>query len=132
MLQRSFLQPTGLLEPVPGFSAALLGLLLFGIWASIALQTQDWFDESQSAYMGRALFIGFTVIQMVISMFMAPGQYTEHDRIFPGQEYVQLLLMACAVVAVPFLLIPKPLLYYLDMTYHKLKLEHRVRVLLII
>jgi len=55
-----------------GFSAALLGLLLFGIWASMTLQTQDWFDESQSAYMGRALFIGFTVIQMVISMFMAP------------------------------------------------------------
>lgn len=55
-----------------GFSGALLGLLLFGIWASMSLQTADWFDVSQSAYMGRALFIAFTVIQMVIGLFMAP------------------------------------------------------------
>ena len=55
-----------------GFSAALLGLLLFGIWATTALTTTNWLDNTQTAYMGRALFIAFTVIQMVISLFMAP------------------------------------------------------------
>lgn len=55
-----------------GFSAALLGLLLFGIWASTAIATTDWVDTTDNAYMGRTLFIAFTVIQMVIGLFMAP------------------------------------------------------------
>ena len=59
-------------------------------------------------------------------MFMSPGVYTEEDRLYAGQEYVQLLLMLVAVVAVPFLLIPKPLLHYRDMqAAAKLKEEER-------
>jgi ABC-type transport system involved in multi-copper enzyme maturation permease subunit len=54
-----------------GFSGALLGILLLGIWASVAFTTQST-DLSDSAWMGRALFIAFTVMQMVISLFMAP------------------------------------------------------------
>lgn len=55
-----------------GFSGALLALLLFGIWASMAVTTADWVDKSDTAWMGRVLFITFTVMQMVISLFMAP------------------------------------------------------------
>lgn len=55
-----------------GFSGALLALLLFGIYASIYFTSSDWFDQSDNAVMGRVLFVGFTVIQMVIALFMAP------------------------------------------------------------
>ena len=55
-----------------------------------------------------------SLLNTLIAMFMSPGVYTEESRIFPGQEYVQLLLLPSAVVAVPFLLIPKPLLFYLE------------------
>ena len=55
-----------------GFSAALLVLLLFGIWTTIAFQTSGFVDLSQQQYMGRYLFVAFTVIQMVIGLFMAP------------------------------------------------------------
>ena len=67
-----------------------------------------------------------SLLNTLISMFMSPGVYTEEDRLYAGQEYVQLLLMLVAVVAVPFLLIPKPLLHYRDMqAAAKLKEEER-------
>ena len=56
-----------------------------------------------------------SLLNTLISMFMSPGVYTEEDRLYVGQEYVQLLLMLIAVIAVPFLLLPKPLLHYWDM-----------------
>ena len=56
-----------------------------------------------------------SLLNTLISMFMSPGVYTEEDRLYWGQEYVQLLLMLVAVVAVPFLLLPKPLLHYWDL-----------------
>jgi V-type H+-transporting ATPase subunit a len=48
-------------------------------------------------------------------MFMSPGKYTEADMLYEGQDHFQLFLLVIAVTAVPFLLIPKPLLFYLDM-----------------
>ena len=56
-----------------------------------------------------------SLLNTLISMFMSPGVYTEEDRLFAGQEYVQLFLMLIAVVAVPFLLLPKPILHYYDL-----------------
>ncbi|MFK7928992.1 MAG: ABC transporter permease [Myxococcota bacterium] len=55
-----------------GFSGALLVLLLFGIWTTIAFQTSGWVELTEQQYMGRYLFISFTVIQMVIGLCMAP------------------------------------------------------------
>ena len=59
-----------------------------------------------------------SLLNTLIAMFMSPGVYTEEDRLYGGQEYLQLLLVLVAVVAVPFLLIPKPLLFYLDQKRH--------------
>jgi len=56
-----------------------------------------------------------SLLNTLISMFMSPGVYTEEDRLFDGQEYIQLFLMLLAVVAVPFLLLPKPILHYYDL-----------------
>jgi len=55
-----------------------------------------------------------SLLNTLISMFMSPGVYTEESRLFPHQETLQLFLLLLALVAVPFLLIPKPLLAYLD------------------
>ena len=56
-----------------------------------------------------------SLLNTLISMFMAPGKYTETDRLYWGQEWVQLFLVLIAVLAVPMLLVPKPYLHYLDM-----------------
>ncbi|KAL3903468.1 MAG: hypothetical protein SGPRY_011663 [Prymnesium sp.] len=55
-----------------------------------------------------------SLLNVLISMFMSPTTYTEPGRLFEGQEKVQLCLLLAAVTAVPFLLLPKPLLYLLD------------------
>jgi len=56
-----------------------------------------------------------SLLNVLISMFMSPGKYTEDDMIYEGQDSVQLFLLLIAVCAVPLLLIPKPLLFYFDM-----------------
>ena len=56
-----------------------------------------------------------SLLNILIGMFMAPGEYKEVHRIFPYQEKVQLVLLAVALAAVPLLLVPKPLLAILDM-----------------
>jgi len=76
-----------------------LVVLIFSKWAT------DWVGEARVAP---------SLLNTLIAMFMSPGVYTEDSRIIPGQEYIQLFLITCAVIAVPFLLIPKPLLFYLD------------------
>ncbi|KAL1495678.1 hypothetical protein AB1Y20_016542 [Prymnesium parvum] len=55
-----------------------------------------------------------SLLNVLISMFMSPGTYTEPGRVFEGQEHVQLVLLLVAVAAVPCLLLPKPILIYLD------------------
>ncbi|TVQ89964.1 MAG: hypothetical protein EA397_13470 [Deltaproteobacteria bacterium] len=55
-----------------GFSALLLGVLVFGIWSMTFVASQDLLDNDNAPLMGRALFITFTVIQMLIGLLMAP------------------------------------------------------------
>lgn len=59
-----------------------------------------------------------SLLNTLIAMFMSPGTYTEKARLYPGQEYLQLFLVLCAVIAVPCLLLPKPILLLLE---HKAK-----------
>uniref|UniRef100_A0A7S0P583 V-type proton ATPase subunit a n=1 Tax=Calcidiscus leptoporus TaxID=127549 RepID=A0A7S0P583_9EUKA len=56
-----------------------------------------------------------SLLNTLIAMFMSPGVYEEEDRLFDGQEYLQLFLLVAALIAVPMLLVPKPLLAYLDL-----------------
>jgi len=83
-------------------------LLIFGYLVVMIFRkwSVDWGSESKQPP---------SLLNTLISMFMAPGVYTEEDRLYAGQEYVQLLLVLVAVLAVPMLLLPKPILFYLDM-----------------
>lgn len=47
---------------------------------------------------------------VLIGMFMSPGSFSEVGRLYTGQEYVQSLLVFAALVAVPWMLLPKPLI----------------------
>lgn len=59
-----------------------------------------------------------SLLNTLIAMFMSPGVYTESSRLFPGQENVQLGLLGCALLAVPLLLFPKPVLIFFDNMKH--------------
>lgn len=47
---------------------------------------------------------------VLINMFMAPGSWSEEGRLYKGQEYVQPLLVIAALIAVPWMLLAKPLM----------------------
>ena len=89
--------------PEMTFFLAIFGYLVFMILRKWSV---DWVGEAKRPP---------SLLNTLIAMFMSPGVYTEEDRLYAGQEDVQLLLMLMAVVAVPFLLVPKPLLHYWDM-----------------
>ena len=55
-----------------------------------------------------------SLLNTLISMFMAPGVYTEESRLFAHQEQLQLLLVTMALLAVPPLLLGTPLLALLE------------------
>ena len=55
-----------------GFSALLLGVLVVGIWGATYASSADWFGSGESAMLGRALFVLFTSIQLLIALVMAP------------------------------------------------------------
>lgn len=47
---------------------------------------------------------------VLIGMFMSPGNLPPNMVMFPGQNSVQLVLMSAALIAVPWMLFPKPLI----------------------
>jgi len=85
------------------FFLSIFGYLVFMIFAKWAT---DWVGEAKRPP---------SLLNTLIAMFMSPGSYKEEDRIFAGQEHVQLLLLLIAFISVPLLLLPKPILAYLDM-----------------
>ncbi|GJD10792.1 V-type proton ATPase subunit a2 [Galdieria sulphuraria] len=48
--------------------------------------------------------------QILIGMFMNPGYLPLDMQLFRGQKIVQILLLVCAIVSVPWMLLPKPLI----------------------
>ena len=89
--------------PEMTFFLSIFGYLVFMIMRKWSI---DWVGEEKRPP---------SLLNTLIAMFMSPGVYSEEDRLFGGQEYLQLLLMIVAVTAVPCLLIPKPYLFYKDM-----------------
>lgn len=47
---------------------------------------------------------------VLIGMFMAPGSLPEEGRLFWGQNELQVVLLLLAAIAVPWMLLPKPLI----------------------
>jgi V-type H+-transporting ATPase subunit a len=57
-----------------------------------------------------------SLTNMLISMFLAPGQVAPDDTLYWGQAYLQLFLVFIAVISIPWMLLAKPYL---------LKREHK-------
>jgi V-type H+-transporting ATPase subunit a len=47
---------------------------------------------------------------VLIQMFMAPGTVPALGQMYPGQAFVQVVLLLAALIAVPWMLFPKPLI----------------------
>ncbi|KAH7314748.1 hypothetical protein KP509_21G018800 [Ceratopteris richardii] len=47
---------------------------------------------------------------VMIYMFLSPTGDLEGNQLFPGQKYLQIILLLLAVIAIPWMLLPKPLI----------------------
>ncbi|MEQ1508160.1 MAG: ABC transporter permease subunit, partial [Myxococcota bacterium] len=54
------------------FSGALLGALLLGMWAAVNATRMSLVDASNLGWLGRGLFIGFSVTQVLLAIVIAP------------------------------------------------------------
>ncbi|EAU81878.1 vacuolar (H+)-ATPase subunit [Coprinopsis cinerea okayama7 len=56
-----------------------------------------------------------SLLNMLITMFLEPGVVAPDKQLYPGQGFVQLVLLGLAGICVPWLLITKPYLAWRDM-----------------
>jgi ABC-type transport system involved in multi-copper enzyme maturation permease subunit len=54
------------------FSGILLGLLLMGMWSAVGMSRSGAIDTANLAWLGRYLFIGFSVVQTLLAIVIAP------------------------------------------------------------
>jgi len=63
---------------------------------------------------------------VMIGMFMSPGSVPPELQLYPGQAIVQVVLLLLALIAIPWMLIPKPLILK---RRHEARSSHKYRVL---
>lgn len=56
-----------------------------------------------------------SLLNMLISMFLTPGDVPAETQLYPGQGIVQTILLLLAGICVPWMLITKPYLAWKDM-----------------
>ena len=56
-----------------------------------------------------------SLLNMIIGMFLSPGEVDPDSQLYAGQGFVQLVLLAVAGICVPWLLVTKPYLEWKEM-----------------
>ncbi|KAG0280376.1 H(+)-transporting V0 sector ATPase subunit a [Linnemannia gamsii] len=107
--------------------------VLFGYLTLMILYkwSVNWFETDAAGHMLRNS--PPSLLNTMIYMFLSPGTVAEADRLYPGQAFVQGVLVLIAFICIPWMLFVKP--YYLKwehgkaraMGYHQPS-EHNVRV----
>lgn len=67
-----------------------------------------------------------SLLNMLISMFLSPGTVDPAEQLYPGQPFVQVVLLLLAVVCVPWLLVTKPYFAWKEM--HAIKKQGYVSI----
>ncbi|KAF9904954.1 H(+)-transporting V0 sector ATPase subunit a [Linnemannia zychae] len=122
------------IDIIGGFIPQMLFMQsLFGYLTLMILYkwTVNWFETDAAGHAVRNT--PPSLLNTMIYMFLSPGYVAEGDELYPGQAFVQGLLVLIAMICVPWMLFLKP--YYLKwehgkaraMGYHQPS-EHNVRV----
>ncbi|KAJ2725744.1 H(+)-transporting V0 sector ATPase subunit a [Coemansia sp. Benny D115] len=87
------------------FLFSIFGYLVFTI---ILKWSTDWYARDAA---GELTHISPpSLLNMLIYMFLSPGNVSESERMFPGQAALQTFLLLTALVCVPWMLLVKPLI----------------------
>ncbi|KAF5364534.1 hypothetical protein D9757_011332 [Collybiopsis confluens] len=62
-----------------------------------------------------------SLLNMLINMFLSPGSVDPAEQLYPGQPFVQVVLLLLAVICIPWLLITKPYFAWKEMQ----KIKHQ-------
>lgn len=90
---------------------SLFGYLVFVI---VYKWTTDWYEQDANGVVFRNN--PPNLLNTLIYMFLSPGKVDPKEEIFPGQAFVQVMLLLLAFICIPWMLLTKP---YVEWKEHK-------------